>query len=379
MSYSVPDPVKLSQDLIRCPSVTPEDAGAQKVMIDALAPLGFTHETLQYEDITNFFARIGSKGPHFCYAGHTDVVPPGDEASWTYPPFAAEIHDGILYGRGASDMKSNNACFVSAAGRFLEKHGPPEGSLSLLITGDEEGPAINGTIRVLEWMKENGHVPDHALVGEPSNPKALGDEIKIGRRGSLNGYLTVTGRQGHVAYPKLADNPLPHMAKLLNVLCGLELDRGTDHFPPSNLELTTIDTGNSADNVIPEKATARFNVRFNDNWTAATLDRKLREILGSAGLPYELKTGSNAESFITRPGEFTALVQDAVQNITGRQPEMSTKGGTSDARFIHHYCPVVEFGLINASIHQTDEHASVADIEKLTDIYLLILERYFKV
>lgn len=379
MSFSVPDPVKLAQDLIRCPSVTPEDAGAQQVMIDALVPLGFTCETLQYENVTNFFACCGEGRPHFCYAGHTDVVPPGDEKSWRYPPFSAEIDDGRLYGRGAADMKGNNAAFVGAVGRFIGTHGVPKGSISFLITGDEEGPAINGTVKVLEWMAAHGHVPDHTLVGEPSNPKTLGEEIKIGRRGSLNGFITVKGKQGHVAYPHLADNPLPRMAHLLGILSCFEFDQGTDHFPPTNLEITTIDTGNEADNVIPEKATARFNIRFNDLWTAESLDQKLRDILDGAGLPYDLQTGSNAESFITAPGDFTALVCDAVEDVTGRKPEMTTSGGTSDARFIQRYCPVVEFGLVNATIHQVDEYAAVEDIEALTDIYLTVLEKYFGV
>jgi len=366
----------LAQQLIRCASVTPHDAGAQDVLIAALRPLGFTVHDITINETRNTFFRRGTQGPHFCFCGHTDVVPTGDEARWTLPPFAATIKDGILYGRGAADMKGNIACFVAALAQYLGAN-DPHGSISLLITGDEEGEALDGTVKVLEWMKQNGHVPDVALVGEPTNPEKLGDEIKIGRRGSLSGTLTVEGKQGHVAYPQLADNPLPKLVKLLDALASYKFDQGSAHFPPTNLELTTIDTGNKADNVIPASATARFNVRFNDKWSAASLGKKITEILDETGLAYTARFSSNAESFITEPGAFTDLVSAAVMEATGRKPELSTKGGTSDARFVSRYCPVVEFGLINKTIHQINEHAAVTDLEKLTVIYRVILEKYF--
>lgn len=370
------DAVALAQALIRCPSVTPHDAGAQDVLIDSLKPLGFTVFDASAGDVRNSFFRLGDGGPHLCFCGHTDVVPAGNEQSWTYPPFAADLHGGRLYGRGASDMKGGIACFVSALSRFLQR-GAFKGSVSLLITGDEEGAAVNGTAKALEWMAENGHIPDAALVGEPTNPNALGDEIKIGRRGSLTGVLTVTGKQGHVAYPHLADNPLPRLARMLAALSAFTFDAGTAHFPPTNLELTTIDTGNVADNVIPEKAVARFNVRFNDLWTAKSLAAKITGILDETRGAYAVQFSSNAESFLTPPGPLSLLVADAVKAVTGRAPDLSTKGGTSDARFVQAYCPVVECGLVNKTIHQIDEYAALEDIENLTQIYLRILEGYF--
>lgn len=376
MKSSVTDPVALAQKLIACPSVTPYDVGAQDVLAEALIPLGFTAYDVTSGETRNTFFRLGDKGPHFCFCGHTDVVPPGDEASWSHPPFAAKIHDGLLYGRGAADMKGSIACFVAALTQYLANDAP-KGSISLLITGDEEGEATDGTIKVLEWMQASGHVPDAALVGEPTNPNTLGEEIKIGRRGSLSGVITVTGKQGHVAYPHLADNPLPKLVKLLDVLASHSFDQGSEFFPPTNLELTSIDTGNKADNVIPQKASARFNVRFNDRWSAKSLEQKIAELLSATGLAYESRFSSNAESFITAPGALTDLVSDAVKEATGRTPELSTKGGTSDARFVSRYCPVVEFGLINKTIHQIDEHVVVDDLYKLTAIYRKILEKYF--
>lgn len=370
------DPVILTQDLIRCPSITPADEGAQDVLIAALKPLGFEIHDVTSGPVRNTFFRLGTAAPHFCFCGHTDVVPPGDEASWTYPPFAAEIYDGKLYGRGASDMKGNIACFVAALSVYLDQNECP-GSISLLITGDEEGVATDGTIKVLEWMQAHGHIPDVALVGEPTNPQTLGEEIKIGRRGSLTGDITVKGVQGHVAYPDRADNPLPKLVKLLDALASYRFDEGSAFFPATNLELTTIYTGNKADNVIPSGAAARFNVRFNDQWSAAKLEENIRALLNNTDIPYEMKCWSNAESFLTAPGPFTDLIAGAVEDITGIRPELSTKGGTSDARFVQRYCPVVEFGLINKTIHQVDEYAGIADIEKLTQIYLTILQRYF--
>lgn len=378
MSFFVPDPVSLAQDLIRCPSVTPADEGAQQCLIDALTPLGFSCTILPFGEISNLFARLGSGAPHFCFCGHTDVVPVGDQTAWAMPPFSATIRDGLLYGRGAADMKSNIACFVAAVGRYLDAHGLPDGSISLLITGDEEGLAVDGTVKVLEWMRDHGQIPDHALVGEPSNPLKMGDEIKIGRRGSVTGRLSVTGKQGHVAYPALADNPLPRMITLLSALTAHCFDQGSEFFAATNLEVTTIDTGNMADNVIPAKVTAQFNVRFNDRWSAASIEEKIREILDSYHVAYDLSCRSTAESFMTTPGDFTDLVAESVARITGRKPSLSTAGGTSDARFVQAYCPVVEYGLVNKTIHQVDEHCALADIESLTTTYQDILERYFQ-
>jgi len=358
------------------------DEGAQDVIINALKPLGFDIYDVtrgpEHQKIRNTFLRHGTGGPHLCFCGHTDVVPAGDTAGWTHPPFDAVIDDGKLYGRGTSDMKGNIACFMAALSQFLGSY-DGAGSISLLITGDEEGPAINGTVKVLGWMKENNHIPDVALVGEPTNPDALGQEIKIGRRGSLTGILKVTGTQGHVAYPHLADNPLPRLTAMLDKIAKHEFDTGNEFFPPTNLELTTIDTGNPADNIIPAAAEAHFNVRFNDQWNARTLEEKIRSLLDLVSPDYELTCVSNAASFITRPNEWTDIVAKAVTTITGQTPELSTKGGTSDARFVSTYCPVVEFGLTNKTIHQIDEHVEIADMHQLTAVYKKILENYFAV
>jgi succinyl-diaminopimelate desuccinylase len=373
----VTDPVALAQALIRCASVTPADAGAQQALKDALVPLGFTCHDVPFGDIRNLFARLGDGGPHLCFCGHTDVVPAGDESRWTHPPFGAEIADGVLYGRGASDMKGNIACFIAAIAAYIEKHGPPPGSVSLLITGDEEAAAIDGTVRVLPWMKEHGHNPDAALVGEPTNPDTLGQEIKIGRRGSLTGTLTVTGTQGHTAYPQRADNPLPRLVRYLDTLASQVFDEGAEFFQPTNLQITTIDVGNPAANVIPGKGAAVFNVRFSAAWSAATLEARIRAILDTVGTDYALSCASNAESFMTQPGPLSAAMQDAVAAVTGRTPALTTTGGTSDARFVQAYCPVVEFGLTNATIHKTDESARVDDLHTLTAIYAKFLENYF--
>lgn len=377
-------PVELSQDLIRCPSVTPKDEGALKTLSDMLEQHGFITHRMRFEEagfdpIDNIFSVIGEKGngPHLCFAGHTDVVPTGPEEKWTYPPFAAEIHDGNLYGRGAADMKTNVACFAVAAARYIEKHGAPKGQISMLITGDEEAEAVNGTVKVLKWMQDEDFIPDAALVGEPSNPKVLGEYVKIGRRGSFNVNLTIKGKQGHVAYPHLANNPVPIMAKVVDALSSTVLDTGNDHFQPSNLEVTSIDVDNAADNVIAQDAHAKLNIRFNDEWNRETLEAKVRSIIESVTSDYEMSVRCNADSFITQPSDYTDVVVGAIKDKTGRTPELSTSGGTSDARFIAQYCPVVEFGIINATNHQIDEHVKVSDIEDLTDIYEEIITRYF--
>ena len=320
---AVIDPVELTQALIRRPSVTPENAGALEVLEDALKPLGFTCTRLPFSaqgtpDVDNLYARLGDQGPNLCFAGHTDVVPVGDEAAWTHPPFGAEIHDGVLYGRGAVDMKAGIACFVSATSRFLQEQGDGfSGSISYLITGDEEGPAINGTVKVLDWMVENGESMDACIVGEPSNTSYLGEAIKIGRRGSLNGFITQHGSQGHVAYPQHADNPVPKLIKLTDKLASTPLDGGTDHFQPSNLEITSFDTGNSAVNVIPNSARAQFNVRFNDTYTPDTLKAWIRERLNEAGDNFDLDIQVSGESFVTPPGLLSEVMSTAVENITG--------------------------------------------------------------
>lgn len=376
MTYDVID---LTQKLITCPSVTPKDAGALDYLSQQLSDLGFTCHILEFgegdEKIKNLFARIGTSSPHICYAGHTDVVPAGDVDAWTYGPFNPHIKDGILYGRGASDMKGSVAAFTAAASKYLGQ-GALDGSISLLITGDEEGPAINGTVKVLEWMAQNGHTPDVALVGEPTNPDHLGQEIKIGRRGSLNGHLTVRGKQGHVAYQHLADNPLPRLAKIIDALASHKFDNGTEFFPPTNLEITSIDVGNTADNVIPSNGQAKFNVRFNDVWSSESLSKKITEVVKSCGFDCDLVLRSSAESFITKPGDWSDVVRNAVKEITGKTPEFTTNGGTSDARFVVNYCPVVEFGGVNATIHQVNENAKISDLQDLQKIFTRMLELY---
>ncbi len=372
--------IDLTQKLIACPSVTPADAGAQGLLAEFLSGLGFECHHLPFGDgearVPNLFARFGTGAPHICYAGHTDVVPAGNEAAWTFGPFNPTIKDGVLYGRGASDMKGSVAAFAAAAAEFI-KRGDFKGSISMLITGDEEGPAVNGTVRVLEWMQDHGHIPDFALVGEPTNPEFLGQEIKIGRRGSLNGTLTVRGKQGHVAYQHLADNPLPRLVKCLDALASYKFDTGSEFFPPTNLEISTIDVGNPASNIIPPLGSAVFNVRFNDHWSSESLKAKIVEILDDIGGVYEIAFEGNAESFITQPGQWPEIVRGAVQDITGKSPAYTTNGGTSDARFVVQYCPVIECGGVNASIHQIDEHALVSDLESLTRIFVRVLERSF--
>ncbi len=366
-----PDVVALTQNLIRCPSVTPVDAGAQKVLIDILEPLGFVCTTLRFGRVENFFARRGTVGPHLCFAGHTDVVPPGGESLWSSPPFAAAIIDDSIIGRGAADMKGNIAAFVAAVAAC---DGP--GSVSLLITGDEEGPAVDGTVKVLAWMQENGHIPDACIVGEPTNPEALGDEIKIGRRGSLSGALRVYGVQGHVAYPERADNPIPRLAQMIDILSSAEFDQGSEFFGPTTLQVTDIQVGNTAGNVIPASAAASFNVRFNDLWTAESLEQEIRLLLDIVGGDYSIDFTCGAVSFMTAPGPFTDLVVAAVRDVTGRTPRLTTGGGTSDARFIRQYCPVVECGLINKTIHKVDESVRIADLECLEKIYARIIRSW---
>ena len=374
-------PLALARALIRCESVTPADGGALDVLQGALETLGFTCHRLPFEEpgtapVDNLYARRGEGRPNFCFAGHTDVVPTGDRESWTREPFAGVVEDGVLYGRGASDMKGAIAAFVSAVAR-LDAARTGAGSISLLITGDEEGPAINGTRKVLDWLAERDETLDACLVGEPTNPEELGEMVKIGRRGSLNGTLRVEGRQGHVAYPMLAENPLPRLVALLNALLALALDEGTEHFQPSRLELTTIDVGNAATNVIPGAAMARFNVRFNDRHTGASLERTIRACLDATGEPYELAIEVSGEAFLTPPGRLSTIIAGSVAAVTGRTPALSTTGGTSDARFIKDHCPVAEFGLLSRTMHRTDECVPVEALDRLVDIYLGILERYF--
>ncbi|MDX1580657.1 MAG: succinyl-diaminopimelate desuccinylase, partial [Alphaproteobacteria bacterium] len=327
--------------------------------------------------VENLYARLGTEEPNFCFAGHTDVVPVGDEGAWQSDPFEARIDNGELIGRGAADMKSAIAAFVTAVERHIKHAGLPKGSISLLITGDEEGPAVNGTKALLQAITNEGEVLDHCLVGEPTNPMQLGEMIKIGRRGSLNGVITVKGTQGHVAYPHLADNPVPKLVQLLAALGALELDEGNDHFQPSNLEITSIDVGNTATNVIPARAVARFNVRFNSEETGERLIRRISEALDRAGVPYELDTHISGEAFFTPPGRLSDIVQQAIEDELGMTAELSTTGGTSDARFIKDYCPVVEFGLIGQTMHKVDERVAVQDIEALSRIYERVLDAYF--
>ncbi len=374
--------IDIAQKLITFPSITPHDAGAQEYLKSLLRPLGFEIFDLPFEGnggtyaVPNFFARLGTQSPHICFAGHTDVVPVGDESAWSVPPFEGSIKDGTLIGRGASDMKGNIAAFIAATQRFLADNKNFKGSLSFLITGDEERESINGTARVLEWMKDNNHIPDVCLVGEPSNTDFMGQEIRIGRRGSLTGYLTVRGVQGHVAYPDRTKNPLPVLVELLNALTQTKLDEGSEFFPPSSFQITTIDVGNPSNNVVPASGKATFNIRFCDAWSLDSLEQKIRDVLDGITKEYEIKFTRGAEPFLTKPGAWTNLVATCVKNVTGHMPILGTGGGTSDARFIAPYCDVVECGLINKTIHQIDEHCALADLEICESIYLEILNNY---
>ncbi len=377
-------PVTILQDLIRCPSVTPHEAGALSYLQTLLTAAGFRCERLQFDEVDNLYASIGndgSNGPHLCFAGHTDVVPAGDESIWTHPPFASEIHDGQIYGRGATDMKGSIAAFASAAIDYVRDNGGPPGLISLLITGDEEGPAINGTVKVLEWMKVNGHVPDHCLVGEPSCADTLGDTIKIGRRGSLSFVVTCEGKQGHAAYPHKADNPIPKLADLVSRIAAMKLDDGNKHFDPSTLAFTSFDVGNPAGNVIPSKAVLKFNIRYSTEHTYQSLKdliaSEIESVMAAQGGKWTVAHVEGADAFITEPGPFVGVIIDAIQEETGLVPKLSTSGGTSDARFIKDYCPVVEFGPTNATIHQTDERISIAELEATTRIYRNVIEKYF--
>jgi succinyl-diaminopimelate desuccinylase len=380
------DPVELAQSLIRCESVTPVEGGALTALEDWLQPLGFKAERMPFQDqntpdVDNLFARIGSAnaGKHFCFAGHTDVVPVGNPADWRDPPFGATIRDGVLYGRGTVDMKGAIAAFVAAAAAYLSDiNREPTGAISLLITGDEEGPSVNGTKKMLEVLAGRGERFDACIVGEPTNPAQMGEMIKIGRRGSLNALLTVRGVQGHVAYPERADNPIHGLLPLLNALADRPLDAGHPHFPASSLQLTSVDVGNLTTNLIPAKAEARFNVRFNANFDGKSLEAELRRRLDEVRRPYDLSVSVSGESFVTEPGQLTEIVANAVQAVSGSRPEFSTSGGTSDARFIKNYCPVVELGLISATAHQVDEHVLTQDIRDLAETYRLILHAFFE-
>lgn len=380
------DPVAIASALIRCPSVTPHDEGALDVLERALGELGFRCHRLTFSepgtaDIENLYAVIGEGRPNFCFAGHTDVVPPGAADAWSVDPFAGAVAEGVLHGRGAADMKAAIAAFTAAAGGFLADRADTgwTGSISLLLTGDEEGPAINGTRKVLEWLAARGESLDACIVGEPTNPAELGEMIKIGRRGSINATVTVTGVQGHVAYPHLADNPIHHLVSMLAALTAAPLDSGSDHFQASSLQVTTVDVGNPATNVIPATATARLNIRFNDMHSGASLAEWIRQTCREASpdATHRVDIQISGESFLTPPGPLSNLTASAVEAELGRRPELSTTGGTSDARFIKDYCPVLEFGLVGQTMHKVNEQVAVADVHALTRIYRRMLDGYF--
>ncbi len=366
------DPVPLAQALIRCASITPADDHAQATLAAALSTLGFTIHHLCFNTTPNLLAVRGQGAPHFCFAGHTDVVPPG--TGWQHPPFDANIEADTLYGRGACDMKGAIAAFTAA---LAANPVPHSGTLSLLITGDEEGPARDGTVRVLAWMAERGLIPDLCLVGEPTNAQRLGETIKIGRRGSLNATLTVHGTQGHAAYPQRADNPNHRLIDALSALCAHRLDEGTAHFEPSSLQITSIDVGNPATNVIPASAQARLNIRFNNRHTHATLVAWMHAAVAPHAPRYDLDVAGSGEAFLTAPGPFTRMLSDCVRDVTGITPTLDTGGGTSDARFFGGHCPTAEFGLVGASMHRIDEHVPLADLRALTEIYARLLRAVF--
>lgn len=376
------DPVELTAALVRCPSITPNEGGALVLLEELLAGAGFECTRVDRGGVSNLFARWGRKGANrsFGFNGHTDVVPLGDEAAWTVPPFGAVIKDGYLYGRGATDMKSGVAAFAAAAVDFVRET-PPDGAIILAITGDEEGDAVDGTTALLDWMRDNGESMTDCLVGEPTSPDEMGDAIKIGRRGSMTAWFTVTGEQGHSAYPHRANNPLSAIARLMDRLASHELDQGTDHFDPSTLAVVTIDTGNPATNVIPAQCKAAVNIRFNDRHTGAELTEWLKteadRIISEFGVKVDIRVSISGESFITPPGELSDLISEAVRAETGRTPELSTSGGTSDARFVKNHCPVVECGLVGKTMHQVDERVKVEQIGQLKAIYRRILKEYF--
>jgi succinyl-diaminopimelate desuccinylase len=391
LSGGMTDALTIAQELLRCPSVTPADAGALGVLETVLRAAGFEIHRVTFgepgtADIDNLYARIGTTAPHITFAGHTDVVPPGDESAWSHGAFSGDVKDGFLYGRGAVDMKGGIACSVAAVLDHLAAHGGKsrqdgQGSISFLITGDEEDISVNGTIKLLQWAAARGEKFDHCVLGEPSNVEELGDCIKIGRRGSLHGMLYVDGIQGHVAYPHRAANPVPDISRLIVALSDEPLDHGSAQFQASNLEFTSVDVGNKAGNVIPGQARAKFNIRFNDLHTQESLrqlvDDRLAKVCGNRIRARIVWEPSNSNVFVTKPGPFTDLAVAAIEEVTGRKPELSTSGGTSDARFIASYCPVIEFGLVGQTMHQIDERTPVSDLEKLTRIYRGILDRYF--
>jgi succinyl-diaminopimelate desuccinylase len=387
MTLDPSDPLGLAQALIRCPSVTPHEGGALTLLESVLRPCGFACRRLVMAepgtpDVDNLYARLGSSEPHLCFAGHTDVVPIGEESRWTQPPFGAEISGGLLYGRGAADMKGAIACFVAAVHGYLEATGGlRRGSISFLITGDEEGAGINGTVKVLQWMRDRGEIADDCLVGEPTSAKAVGDEIKIGRRGYINAEVTVAGKQGHSAYAQLADNPIPKLARIVDRVSSTPMDTGTARFEPSSVQATLLSVPNTATNVIPGAARANFNIRYNDlhtrdsveAWVRAQCERAAAEV----GARFSLRFFGTGDVFLTEPGPLVDTMREAVRTITGLNPALTTNGGTSDARFIYKYCPVIELGLVNATVHQIDERVPVEDLLTLTRIYRRFIESYF--
>ncbi|MFZ1815585.1 MAG: succinyl-diaminopimelate desuccinylase [Rhizobiaceae bacterium] len=395
MPIDIQSPASILQALVRCPSVTPVEGGALSVLQEVLEPLGFTVDRPVFSDagtpdVENLYARLGESGPHLMFAGHTDVVPPGASEDWTFPPFSGEISNGFLYGRGAVDMKGGIACFVAAIAAFIKRHGSPRGSVSLLITGDEEGPSINGSDKLLKWAAAKGEKWDAAIVGEPSNPNAIGDTIKNGRRGSLSGRIVVTGKQGHSAYPQLADNPVHGLCDLLDGLLSTPFDPGTDLFQPTNLQVTSVDVGNPATNVIAAEARAAFNIRFNDRWNGETIKAEITRRLEEGARSGRNRSGKAAAVdfrvewigrvspvFLTRDVQLISSLNAAIRSQTGRTAELSTGGGTSDARFIKDYCPVVEFGLVGQTMHQVDERVALGDLDQLTAIYLEFMESWF--
>jgi succinyl-diaminopimelate desuccinylase len=374
--------LKLAKELIRKPSITPKDAGAINLLAKNLRSLGFNCKIINFKNIKNLYAKLGKSSPNFCYAGHTDVVPPGNISDWTVNPFKPVVKNNKLIGRGANDMKASIACFVAAVSKFKTQNKKFKGSISLLITGDEEGIAINGTKRVVKYLKRKREKINFCLVGEPTNPNKLGEMIKIGRRGSITGRLVIIGTQGHVAYPHRANNPSNTMIKILKKIKELKLDKGTKNFQPSNLEITKINIDNHADNVIPGSANAVFNVRFNDRHSAGSLKRKLntifRSITKKTKCKFRIQYEVSGESFLTKPNKTTFMIQNAIKKITGIKPKLSTSGGTSDARFIRNITPCLEFGLVGKTMHKVDESVSVSDLKKLTKIYQNILVSYFK-
>lgn len=386
---------EILRDLIRCPSVTPEEGGALTYLQKRTEALGFKGERVIFSDentpdVDNLYTRLGGDGPHLMFAGHTDVVPVGKESDWAFGPFSGDIKDGVMFGRGAVDMKGGIACFLGAVETYVAKHGNPKGSISLLITGDEEGPSVNGTDKLLKWAKANGEVWDASIVGEPSNPSAIGDVIKNGRRGSLSGRVTVKGVQGHSAYPHLSDNPVNGMVDLLNALLATPFDEGTDQFQPTNLEVTSVDVGNPATNVIAASATAGFNIRFNDLWDGDSVKSEIIRRFDKGAKAGLIRKGKNSPVefsiewlgrvspvFLTKDDRLIDTLSAAINSVTGKTPELSTGGGTSDARFIKDYCPVVEFGLVGQTMHQVDERTALSDLDTLTTIYFKFLEDYF--